>query len=311
MAKTISWLLMTYFILVPIAFGSAQKKRLVYEGNVHPLRKRFALEPGQQLTVMVRNIGQKGVVCVESKDPSQAAKGGDPNEVELRACALLYDENDEGMFASVKVKETAPLTDADVYLSDSTLIIDGHGSPGRTPLVHISMPAGRMMTVYVGGNLFRSGPISKGMMVQNGKAVVSQYGYPFHIALMQAIGVVPTTHPDAIQHNPYTGTYTLPWETLRALTQHVVTPVYSAASDGNVHPNLRGWAVLRVKVDQNGLVSEATYGAGDRNLAQAAIEAVRLWEFKPFSVDGKPVVIEGIIPLILKDGKVVFASDGM
>ena len=56
-----------------------------------------------------------------------------------------------------------------------------------------------------------------------------------------------------------------------------------------------GSVVLSVLVGQDGVVKEATYREGPQALAQAAIDAVRKWTYKPTMLNDEPVEVETLV----------------
>jgi len=50
--------------------------------------------------------------------------------------------------------------------------------------------------------------------------------------------------------------------------------------------------VLDVLISEIGEVKEATIASGDTDLAQAALESVRQWKFRPYLVDGQPRAVQ-------------------
>jgi len=55
---------------------------------------------------------------------------------------------------------------------------------------------------------------------------------------------------------------------------------------------IQGTVVLDVVISELGEVKEATVSSGDPDLAQAAIEAIKQWKYKPYTVDDKPTQVE-------------------
>lgn len=55
---------------------------------------------------------------------------------------------------------------------------------------------------------------------------------------------------------------------------------------------VQGTVVLNVLITENGEVKEATAVSGDPALAQAAIESIKQWKYKPYTIDGKPQEVE-------------------
>lgn len=68
-----------------------------------------------------------------------------------------------------------------------------------------------------------------------------------------------------------------------------VNPVYP---DEARHGRIQGQVVLQVEIDQNGDMRNVTLVSGHPLLAPAAIEAVKQWKYKPYLLEGQPVVVE-------------------
>jgi len=66
---------------------------------------------------------------------------------------------------------------------------------------------------------------------------------------------------------------------------------------------LEGTVVLRAVIDKAGEVSEVSAVSGPSLLEPAAVDAVKQWQYRPYSVNGQPVDVETTIA-------VVFALDG-
>jgi protein TonB len=50
--------------------------------------------------------------------------------------------------------------------------------------------------------------------------------------------------------------------------------------------------VLKAIVSEDGTIQELRVESGDSQLASAAIDAVRLWRFKPYAAQGHPLEFE-------------------
>jgi protein TonB len=66
---------------------------------------------------------------------------------------------------------------------------------------------------------------------------------------------------------------------------------------------LEGTVVLRAVIDKTGEVSEVYAVSGPPLLESSAVEAVKQWQYKPYSLNGQPVDVETTV-------QVVFALDG-
>ena len=62
--------------------------------------------------------------------------------------------------------------------------------------------------------------------------------------------------------------------------------------------------VVRVLVDKNGVVRCADPVNGDANLFQRSILAAQEWRFKPFLLNGQPMIFESPIEFVFKKNKV-------
>jgi protein TonB len=62
--------------------------------------------------------------------------------------------------------------------------------------------------------------------------------------------------------------------------------------DAPRNAGIQGVVVLKVVVGETGAVKEVTVVSGDPALAPAAADAVKLWKYKPFMLDGVPIEME-------------------
>lgn len=75
---------------------------------------------------------------------------------------------------------------------------------------------------------------------------------------------------------------------------HVISPSYPFV-EGSL-ANLKGLVVLRAMIAETGDVESIAIVSGDPVLAQAAVDAVKEWKFRPFIKNGKPVRIPAVLP---------------
>ncbi len=78
-------------------------------------------------------------------------------------------------------------------------------------------------------------------------------------------------------------------EAAAALVEKRVPAVYPGKAS---QKGVQGSVVLRVIIAENGDVKDASVVSGDPELTQAAIDSMRQWKYKPYAVDGKPVLVE-------------------
>jgi protein TonB len=68
-----------------------------------------------------------------------------------------------------------------------------------------------------------------------------------------------------------------------------VPPDYPADARRN---GIQGDVELRIMFDKEGTVRDAALVSGPAELAAAAIEAVKQWKYKPYLLNGEPVIVE-------------------
>jgi Gram-negative bacterial TonB protein C-terminal len=101
-------------------------------------------------------------------------------------------------------------------------------------------------------------------------------------------------------------------KTMAARLQTYETPAISKPTSTNRCSN--ALAIVHVVIDVDGKVSSADYVSGYSELKDPALAAVRRWSYKPYSVDGKPVIVETqasvfylgdgeSMPMYMPDGK--------
>jgi protein TonB len=70
---------------------------------------------------------------------------------------------------------------------------------------------------------------------------------------------------------------------------HRVEPVYPEDAKAR---RVQGVVALDVQIGGDGAVKNIAVVEGDPELADAAVEAVRQWRYRPYTVDGKPVEMQ-------------------
>jgi protein TonB len=89
----------------------------------------------------------------------------------------------------------------------------------------------------------------------------------------------------------------VPADVMEKLVTHRVDPEYPVAARPG---KLRGVIVLDVIVGRDGSVIDEHALNGPEILAQSAMDALRWWRFKPYFVDGQPVVVETTVAVEFK-----------
>jgi periplasmic protein TonB len=83
----------------------------------------------------------------------------------------------------------------------------------------------------------------------------------------------------------------------RGLLVKQVQPVYPRSA---IDMRVEGAVEIMATVSKNGDISDAKVLSGDKQLARAAIEAVKQWKYKPYLLNGEPVDIQTQITVNFK-----------
>jgi protein TonB len=89
----------------------------------------------------------------------------------------------------------------------------------------------------------------------------------------------------------------LPESAALGLLAQPVDPVYPDAAKAS---GQRGSVVLQVLIGRDGAVQDAKFLQGSLVFARAAIDAVKQWRFKPYSMNGRAVSVQSMITLNFK-----------
>ena len=89
----------------------------------------------------------------------------------------------------------------------------------------------------------------------------------------------------------------LPASALPELAAQPVEPSYPEAARSS---GQRGSVVLQVLIGRDGAVQDAKFLQGSLVFARAAIDAVRQWQFKPYTLNGRAVSVQSTITLNFK-----------
>jgi len=89
----------------------------------------------------------------------------------------------------------------------------------------------------------------------------------------------------------------LPESAAWGLLAQPVDPAYPEAAKAS---GQRGSVVLQVLIGRDGVVQDAKFLQGSLVFARAAIDAVKQWRFKPYSMNGRAVSVQSVITLNFK-----------
>jgi protein TonB len=73
---------------------------------------------------------------------------------------------------------------------------------------------------------------------------------------------------------------------------------YPASAKGQ-----QGTVILQVLIGRDGTVQDAMFVQGSLAFARAAIDGVKLWKFKPYLMNGRPVSVQTPMTLSFKPGQ--------
>jgi protein TonB len=79
---------------------------------------------------------------------------------------------------------------------------------------------------------------------------------------------------------------------VRALLLQGADPQYPPNAVG-----LRGSVTVQVLIGRDGSVQDAKFLQGSLVFARVALDAVKQWRFKPYSMNGRPVSVQSVITL--------------
>jgi protein TonB len=85
-----------------------------------------------------------------------------------------------------------------------------------------------------------------------------------------------------------------------ATATNKVAPVYPELAR---QARVEGIVRLHTLIDNDGSVIEVTYVSGPAMLVQAAIDAVKQWQFRPTILNGVPVQVECVLDINFRLGK--------
>jgi TonB family protein len=76
---------------------------------------------------------------------------------------------------------------------------------------------------------------------------------------------------------------------IQSLLVHKVAPIYPEEAKS---AHIKGNVLLQVRIDKEGKVADAQWISGPKELAQAAIDAVQQWRYRPYLLDGEPLEVD-------------------
>jgi hypothetical protein len=168
------------FVSVERVTSAQEQKKSHREISFNKLEKQYNLEEGRVLTVIANNIGATGVICIQ--------RLGNLGSVQMKACAVIYIDNQNAKSKIPRIERVVPMPDAAVSYNSGTLTIDGQATPQRRVVIYLGLPSNTEVTLFANGQMVGSGTTAN-VLAQNGKILAAQENYSFQAAVMQAISI--------------------------------------------------------------------------------------------------------------------------
>lgn len=156
-----------------------------------------------------------------------------------------------------------------------------------------------------------SAPVGRPVQMQPGSSPVPVLNSsPARIPASEMAGIPSSLKSQVASTTPYMsgtkpddsassviGPVNLPESAVRGLLAQASDPEYPAAAKAS---GQQGNVVLQVLIGPDGTVQDAKFMQGSFVFARTAIDAVRLWRFKPYVMNGRPVAVQSVITLKFK-----------
>jgi TonB family protein len=200
------------------------------------------------------------------------------------------DQNRQAQAGQDPIKDSTPTSAGNAPGSSTGA---AHGAPTaaqaqpNAPVVQAAVPQPRVVTPTVGST-----------PPPHAVSAASDSGIPSSLKSRMA-----SSTPDASGNKPVEAAMSsiepvnLPESAARDLLTQPVDPVYPAAAKAG---GQQGSVVLQVHIGRDGAVQDVKFLQGSLMFARAAIDAVRQWRFKPYSMNGRAVSVQSVITLNFK-----------
>jgi protein TonB len=169
-------------------------------------------------------------------------------------------------------------------------------APATVPPTHSEPPA----TVFPSATLASSGPSVSAQPTSQKPAPAQFASAPGNVPSSLKSQMASTT-PEASGNRPAESAMPsiepvkVDEATERALLTDQPAPDYPASSSGQP-----GMVVLQVLIARDGTVQDAKFLQGSLGFARAAIDGVKHWKFKPYTMNGRPVSVQTSLTISFK-----------
>lgn len=163
----------------------------------------------------------------------------------------------------------------------------------------VTVPHGTSVSIDTPEGLLARATPASGFMVHNGVTVAQEVqGIRTLVAQLARPGAASNnTRIVKLEADKYAATP-------KGLADNLVTlakPAYPASVDGEEIQQV----LVRVTIDETGVVSEITPVQGKKEFLEAVLQAVRNWRFRPFSADGKAIPIKASLVFFFGNDRTV------
>ena len=167
----------------------------------------------------------------------------------------------------------------------------------RDVILYVSVPPGVLVTLERNGITIAAGIPNPSLWVFNGSVISGEAkGRQTLLAMITQGGPSPGETPPDLQQ-ARDGTY---FASLAALRKNAIS---LTEPDSTKLPSGRrsGVAALEIRIDQTGAVTAVTARPGAEEIYGVFERSIRVWRFRPFLKDGKPVAVKAILPFVIRE----------
>lgn len=246
----------------------------------------YQLKNNKEIVILVNNIGKYDTVTLEGQATS--------TNIEVKGWEVFYSNfsaNRETAAAS-QIEKITGLTKEMLSFDGNKLLVNNVLEDNKRSAIHIRLPLGSRVKVYVNNELIHNGTFSKGEMLQGNKTVSSNRGYSSKATILQAISQGASDK-----------------ETIHKIDAQVLRRLVTKPSNvASIENKNESWAMLQVTVNPLGIVGNIFYVGGDSKLASICAESLKNFIFQPFLVEGKAVTVTSLVGVSAKDGQIKLFS---
>jgi TonB family protein len=128
--------------------------------------------------------------------------------------------------------------------------------------------------------------------IRNGKPAKVATDVPFNFAFTEKVTDVTETAPaqaSSAGTSNASQPVRLPTGVAAGMLIHRVAPVYPPDAR---HAHIEGVVVLHAIIGKDGAIKDLTVITGPKELTRSAIGAVQQWRYRPYTLNGEPVVVD-------------------